>query len=94
MFTYNVYIHTYVHVTNDYLNKHVRTVLRLIQPACVLDILNLKLHVGFDLRALHACMPDTHACMQCFACFALCVYIVIILYKADAHCYQHFVCNG
>ena len=61
MFTCNVYIHTYVHVTNDYLYKHVRTVLRLIQPACVLDILNLKRHVGFDLRALHACMPDVHA---------------------------------
>ena len=81
MFTYNVYIHTYVHVTNDYLYKHVRTVLRLIQPACVLDILNLKRHVGFDLRALHACMPDVHA-----AVYRMC--------KADAHCYQHFVCNG
>ena len=69
------YIHTYVHVTNDYLNKHVRTVLRLIQPACVLDILNLKLHVGFDLRALHACMPDIsrmHA-MLCVLC-AMCLY--------------------
>ena len=91
MFTYNTYIHTYVHATNSMI-----TYISMYGPCCRFNlhacILNLKRHVGFDLRALHACMPDVHACMQCFACFALCVYIT--LYKADAHCHQHFVCNG
>jgi hypothetical protein len=53
-----------------YIYEHVRTVLRLIQPACLLGILNLKLHVGFDLRA-HACMPDAHAAVYIYQMYII-----------------------
>ena len=37
----------------------------------------MKQYVEFDLRALHACMPDVQACMHAVRCV---LYIYIYIY--------------
>ena len=39
----------------------------------------MKQYVEFDLRALHACMPDVQACMHAVRC-VLYIYIYIYIY--------------